>query len=227
VADKLKMPKDIVLARASTYRGAGIRLKKMPRHSNKALDVQALNNLIDNLDRKMGKEPTPVIDLQPEVLGEAADVRSNVKDVLRAVHSREETKSTSDQSSPKKKATAQSEVNQALTTTFFECSHCKVRTYFREIVLDVNQVIAVDPTGDLVCKGCGHRFTQKEKRPFPSGVMRSGWWFPCIKCNAVGYVDVTADGSPCRAGHPKEVPPAKVKCENCGEENQMTLTEAV
>jgi transcription elongation factor Elf1 len=188
VADTLKMPKDIVLARASTYRGAGIRLKKMPRHSNKALDVQALNDLIDNLDRKMGKEP----------------------------------KSISDKSPPKTKVAAQ---NQALTTTFFECPHCNVRTYFREAVLDVCQVLAVDPTADLVCKGCGHRFTQKEKRPFPSGVMRSGWWFPCVKCNTVGYVDVTADGKPCLAGHPKEVPPAKVKCEHCGEENRLDLTD--
>jgi hypothetical protein len=54
VADKLKMPKDIVLARASTYRGAGIRLKKMPGHRNKALDVQALNALIDDLERQKG-----------------------------------------------------------------------------------------------------------------------------------------------------------------------------
>jgi hypothetical protein len=190
VADKLKMPKDIVLARASTYRGAGIRLKKMPRHSNKALDVQALNDLIDNLDR-MGKGAT---------------------------------KSISDQSPPKTKVAAQ---NQALTTTFFVCPHCDVRTYFREVVLDVNQVLAVDPTDDLVCRGCGHRFTTKEKRPFPTGVMRSGWWFPCVKCNTVGYVDVKADGSPCLAGHPKEVPPAVAKCEKCGEENQMTLTQAV
>jgi len=35
VAEKLNMPKDIVHARASTYRSAGVRLKKMPRHRTK------------------------------------------------------------------------------------------------------------------------------------------------------------------------------------------------
>ncbi len=54
VADKLKMPKPIVLARASTYRKAGVHIKKMPRVSNRRLDVAALNRLIEKLDRKKG-----------------------------------------------------------------------------------------------------------------------------------------------------------------------------
>jgi hypothetical protein len=54
VADRLKMPKPIVLARASTYRKAGVHLKKMPRGSNRRLDVAALNRLIEQLDREKG-----------------------------------------------------------------------------------------------------------------------------------------------------------------------------
>jgi hypothetical protein len=60
VSDKLKMPKAIVLARASTYRQSGIRLKKMKRRNRRALDVAALNRLIDELDassRKGGAKP--------------------------------------------------------------------------------------------------------------------------------------------------------------------------
>jgi hypothetical protein len=55
VAERLKMPKDIVHARASTYRQAGIKLKKMPRHRTKALDVAKLNAIIDEIERQQGK----------------------------------------------------------------------------------------------------------------------------------------------------------------------------
>ncbi len=54
VADRLKMPKPIVLARASNYRKAGVHIKKMPRRSNRRLDVAALNKLIEQLDREKG-----------------------------------------------------------------------------------------------------------------------------------------------------------------------------
>jgi hypothetical protein len=50
VADLLKMPKAIVLARASNYRDNGIRLKKMKRGQKRKLDVEALNALIDELE---------------------------------------------------------------------------------------------------------------------------------------------------------------------------------
>ena len=56
VSEKLKMPKDIVHARASTYRQAGIRLKKMPRHQTKALDVDKMNAIIDEIDRQALQE---------------------------------------------------------------------------------------------------------------------------------------------------------------------------
>ena len=55
VADKLQMPKPIVLARVSCYRRAGLKLKKMPRRSGKGLDIERLNRLIEELNGK--KEP--------------------------------------------------------------------------------------------------------------------------------------------------------------------------
>ena len=52
VANRLNMPKPIIFARASGYRQSGVNLKKMPRHKNKALDVEALNKIIDEIDRE-------------------------------------------------------------------------------------------------------------------------------------------------------------------------------
>jgi hypothetical protein len=49
VAKRLKMPKPIVLARASSYRHAGVKLKKMKRKSTRGLSVDALNAVIDRL----------------------------------------------------------------------------------------------------------------------------------------------------------------------------------
>ena len=82
VSERLKMPKDIVHARASTYRQAGIRLKKMPRHQTKALDVDKMNAIIDEIDRQAGKqEPqAPPKKAQEPVIPE--DVRAIVRKVL-------------------------------------------------------------------------------------------------------------------------------------------------
>ncbi len=55
VAKKLNMPKPIVHARASNYRLAGIKLKKMPRRPKNLLDVAALNKLIDKINRETGE----------------------------------------------------------------------------------------------------------------------------------------------------------------------------
>jgi hypothetical protein len=47
---KLKMPKPIVVARASNYRQKGVQLKKMPRGPyQRRLDVACLNRLIEQL----------------------------------------------------------------------------------------------------------------------------------------------------------------------------------
>jgi hypothetical protein len=51
-AERLKMPKDIAHARASMYRKAGVRLKRMPRRGQGGLNVAALNKLIEELDRQ-------------------------------------------------------------------------------------------------------------------------------------------------------------------------------
>jgi hypothetical protein len=51
VAALLKMPKAIVLARASGYRAQGVKLKKMKRQGKNKLDVAGLNALIEQLDR--------------------------------------------------------------------------------------------------------------------------------------------------------------------------------
>jgi len=51
VAETLKMPKPIVLARKSNYTKIGILLKKMPRkNQERGLDVARLNALIQRLD---------------------------------------------------------------------------------------------------------------------------------------------------------------------------------
>jgi hypothetical protein len=56
LAEKLKMPKPIVLARASGYRSAAVNLKKMPRKSNRNLDVAGLNSFIEEIDGRAAAE---------------------------------------------------------------------------------------------------------------------------------------------------------------------------
>jgi hypothetical protein len=51
VAERLKMPKPIVLARAANYRKAGINLKKLSRSTKNRLNVEDLNELIEELGR--------------------------------------------------------------------------------------------------------------------------------------------------------------------------------
>jgi thiamine biosynthesis lipoprotein ApbE len=51
VAEKLKMPKAIVHARASNYRGIGVKLKKMPRRPKHKIDVAAINKMIEELGK--------------------------------------------------------------------------------------------------------------------------------------------------------------------------------
>ena len=60
VAEKLKMPKPIVLARVSSYRRAGLKLKKMPRRPGKELDIERLNRLIEELDASTEQRPGAV-----------------------------------------------------------------------------------------------------------------------------------------------------------------------
>jgi hypothetical protein len=50
------MPKPIAQARASHYRKAGIKLKKMPRRPKHKLDVEALNRVIEEIGREQGDQ---------------------------------------------------------------------------------------------------------------------------------------------------------------------------
>jgi hypothetical protein len=49
VAEKLGMPKPIVLARVSNYRRNGLKLKKMKRKNSRRLNVGEINNLLEEL----------------------------------------------------------------------------------------------------------------------------------------------------------------------------------
>jgi hypothetical protein len=51
VRDRTGMPLPIVHARASGYRKQGVKLKKMPRTHGRQLDIEALNRLIDEIER--------------------------------------------------------------------------------------------------------------------------------------------------------------------------------
>jgi hypothetical protein len=55
VADRTGMPLPIVHARASGYRKQGVKLKKMPRAHGRQLDIEALNRLIEEIERGKGK----------------------------------------------------------------------------------------------------------------------------------------------------------------------------
>jgi hypothetical protein len=56
VAEKLEMPKPVVIARASKYRKAGVKLKKMGKKSRRSIDVEALNRMIDEMRAKSKKK---------------------------------------------------------------------------------------------------------------------------------------------------------------------------
>jgi hypothetical protein len=64
VAEKLGMPKDIVAARASNYRGMGLRLKKLKRRSTKGLNIDRLNELIRKYEAE-GAPPAPPPEARP------------------------------------------------------------------------------------------------------------------------------------------------------------------
>ena len=206
VADALKMPKDIVHARASMYRGAGVKLKRMPRHSTKAIDVQALNKLIEEVDKQAGRDTSPSKKTRafpdgPVLVGET------IKGILDKLHAGEEIFA---------KAVG-------LTTTFFDCPRCGRRSHFREVFVERENHVCIEPEEALTCRECGHGLTKEEARPMPQGVLRSGWWFTCRSCRGDSFVDETVHGEDAVTGYPTEMPPPRVKCEHCGEENVIEL----
>jgi len=199
VADALKMPKDIVHARASMYRGAGVKLKRMPRHSTKAIDVAGLNKLIEEVDKQAGREAPD----GPALVGET------IKGILDKLHAGEEISA---------KAVA-------LTTTFFDCPRCGRRSHFREVVVERENHVCIEPEEALACRECGHSLTKREARPLPEGVLRSGWWFTCRSCRRNRFVDETVHGEDPVTGYPTAMPPPRVNCSHCGEENAIELAD--
>jgi hypothetical protein len=59
-AEKLEMPKPIVLARVSNYRQKGVRLKKMRRKNSRRLDVEKINQIIETQNNSFVDNSTPV-----------------------------------------------------------------------------------------------------------------------------------------------------------------------
>lgn len=57
VSQKTGMPIPIVHARASKYRKAGVKLKKMRRYTPKSLDVDAMNQLIEEIRSQQEVKP--------------------------------------------------------------------------------------------------------------------------------------------------------------------------
>jgi hypothetical protein len=56
-------------------------------------------------------------------------------------------------------------------------------------------------------------------------VLRFGWWFSCKACHRDNFVDETVHGEDAVTGFPWEMPPPRVKCEHCGEENRIELAD--
>lgn len=67
-ADKLGMPKQIAAARASAYRQAGIRVKKMRREYKKALKIDEMNAVADRA-LKTWSEKNPGVNVDMPVSG--------------------------------------------------------------------------------------------------------------------------------------------------------------
>ncbi len=61
------MPKTIVLARASSYRTAGIKLKKMPAAGGRGLNPAKLNGLIEDIRRRLASGEIPEVGAKPTV----------------------------------------------------------------------------------------------------------------------------------------------------------------
>src|SRR6478672_7811948 len=59
VAEKLGMPKPIILARVSNYRKKGVHLKKMRRKNARRLDVDKLNRSIKTQNISFSGDCTP------------------------------------------------------------------------------------------------------------------------------------------------------------------------
>jgi hypothetical protein len=202
VADKLKMPKPIAHARASMYRGAGIKLKRMPRHRTQALDVKALNEIIAESDPPSGGEGRVPL-LGPE---EAKDI---VGGIIGELHAGEPSGSTEIEAL-------------AFSATLFDCPRCACRTRLRDVLVERDSVSHVGPDQPLQCEGCGHQLTATEALPVgDGGVVRAGRWFTCLGCRRDSFTQETVEGE--GAGSRTVRPPQTASCMHCGVEQSLTL----
>jgi len=158
VAEKLKMPVAIVHARASTYRSAGVRLKKMPRHMNKALDVDKLNAIIEEVDKRLGQKNEPPSRGQKESFSLGDDkIREIVERVIGELHSGR----GQDAAGPSRAL--------AFSATFFACPRCGCEASLRDVCVEQGEVMHVGPSQPLKCEQCGHELTARESRPSEDG----------------------------------------------------------
>jgi hypothetical protein len=56
VAERLGVPRPIVLARASKYRKAGVKLKKLEREVRSSFDVEKLNQIVEQAAQRMAED---------------------------------------------------------------------------------------------------------------------------------------------------------------------------
>lgn len=84
-AEKLKMPKGIAAARASTYRQLGVKLKKMKRNYKRAIDVSGLNALIQRLSGGEDSETAAAAPPSPRPSLPINSVQETVAQTLRDI----------------------------------------------------------------------------------------------------------------------------------------------
>lgn len=82
VAQKLAMPKAVVLARASSYRQMGVKLKKLER----SLNVDKLNNIIEEINKKNGVETVDTTRTVESIENDPNKLKVIVGDILAEVH---------------------------------------------------------------------------------------------------------------------------------------------
>lgn len=76
------MPKPVVLARASTYRQMGVKLKKLER----SLNVNKLNSIIEEINKKNGVETEDTTRTVENIDNPPEKLKTIVGDILADIH---------------------------------------------------------------------------------------------------------------------------------------------
>jgi hypothetical protein len=202
VAEKLKMPKPIVHARASMYRGIGIKLKCMPRHRTQALDVKGLNAIIAESDPPSGGGKSVAL-LGPD------EVKGIVARIVGEIHAGEPSASTGVEAL-------------AFSATLFGCPRCGHQARLRDVRVEQDGHSHVGPGEPLKCERCRHQLTARKSLPADDGgVVRAGWWFTCLGCRRDSFTEETVQGE--QAGSRTVRPPEMATCLHCGRVTSVTL----